>query len=174
MKEVAQSTEDPTIVTVQFQGKCDQYTKLETAAAKEGIVALIFGHCHVKMGLLPQKNANLKLLEENLLSLKGVSGYDLKGAVVGLHADLGKLSVSDLKKTARDNGFEVVIDGTYAYVTYQVVEGEYSEFVKTIKARKGVMKVDDCGDNTVGAWLNLTHVNPVEIEKTAGFKLEKK
>jgi hypothetical protein len=174
VKEIEQSTDDPSIVTVQFQGKCDQYVKLEAAAAKEGITALIYGHCHVKIGLVPQKNANLKLFEENLLSLKGVSGYDLKGAIVGLHADLGKLSVNDLRKTAKDHGFEIVIDGSYAYVSYQVVEGEYSDFVKTIKARKGVMKVDDCGDNTVGVWVNLSYLHPLEIEKTAGFKLAKK
>ncbi len=174
VKEVTVNGEERTI-SVQFQGKCDQLHKLETAAVNAGCPALILNHCHVLVALtpIPGKPADLAKAKGSLGGLEGVSGQELSNGCIELHADLTKLTLEAIKGAVKDCGFEASVNQSYEFVTYKVVEGEYSDFAKELRARKGVMTFEEKGDNTVGLWIQTSSLKRVDIEKMAGFKVEK-
>jgi len=158
---------------VSFTGKCDQLGALETAALNMGVPALVLNHAHVVLTLKPLKGADLKGAREELSAVEGVTGITSTAAGLELHSDLEKLTLENLKAAAARKNCDVVVNQTFEYVKYKVVEGEFGTFRMAADATKGVMTVREEGDNTLGMWINKSMVKTEQLEKIKDVKVER-
>lgn len=160
-------------MVVTFTGKCDQLKELETTAQNCGVPALILNHVHVQVVLKPLKGADLKSAREELGIVEGVVGMTMTAAGVELHADLSKLTLENLRGAAAKFKCDVVVDQTFEFVRYRVVEGDFEEYRSTLESLKGVMTLSEEGDNILGFWINKALVKPEHVEKVKEIKVER-
>jgi len=166
--------EDSSTAVITFAGKCEQIGSLETAAQNAGFPALVLNHAHVIATLKPLKGADPKAAAAELTAVSGVHGINTSPSGLELHADLEKLSLAELREAAAKFKCEVIVNLTFEYVTYKVVEGSPLGFEMAAAGLKGVMVVRDEGDGHVGLWINKAMVKTEQLEKLEGFKLERK
>ena len=158
---------------VTYSGKCDKLGALETAAQNAGFDALVLSHAHVVVTLKPLKRADVKGAITEIGLVEGVAGVTNSAAGLELHADLEKLTFDSLKEAAEKFNCEIVVNQTFEYVRYKVVEGHPLEFSIAANALKGVMIVRE-EEEGVGMWINKAMVKTDQIEKLPGFKVERK
>ncbi len=158
---------------VAWTGKCNQLGSLETAALNAGVPALVLNHAHVVVGLRPLKGGDPKAAASEIGVIEGVQGVTSNAGGVELHADLEKLTVASLREAASKYKCEIIVNQTFEYVKYKVVEGESGAFLQAADALKGVMVVRDEDEGVVGMWINKAMVKTDQIEKLAGFKVER-
>ena len=103
-----------------------------------------------------------------------MSGLTSGPAGLELHADLEKLTMDNLKAAVEKFKCEIIVNQTFEYVKYQVLEGEVYDFMGKADYVKGVMVVRDEGEGVVGMWINKTVMKAEQVEKIAGFKIERR
>src|SRR5262245_49718191 len=165
---------DTKTAIVTYTGKCDKLGALETAAQNAGFEALVLNHAHVVATLKPLKGADPKAAVAEVAQTEGVTGTTNGPAGLELHADLEKLTLENLQAAAAKFKCEIIVNQTFEYVKYKVVEGNSYEFQAAADLVKGVMTVRDEGEDVVGMWINKSMIKIEQLEKLAGFKLERK
>ena len=165
---------DTKTAIVGYLGKCDKLGALETAAQNAGFEALVLNHAHVVATLKPLKGADLKGATTEIGITEGVSGLTSGPAGLELHADLEKLTMENLQAAAAKFKCEIIVNQTFEFVKYKVVEGNAYEFQAAADLVKGVMTVRDEGEDVVGLWINKSMMKTEQLEKIAGFKVERK
>jgi hypothetical protein len=105
--------------------------------------------------------------------IEGVAGVTMAATGLELHADLEKLTMDALKEAAGKFNCEIVVNQTFEYVRYKLLEGHAYDFINAADSLKGVMIVRE-EEEGVGMWINKAMVKPEQIEKLAGFKVERK
>ena len=166
--------EDSKTAVITFAGKCEQIGALETAAQNAGFPALVLNHAHVVVALKPLKGADPKAAAAELALVDGVRGVNASPSGLELHADLEKLSMEAIREAAAKFKCEVIVNQTFEYLTYKVLEGTPLDFHLAVDGLKGVMVVRDEGDLQVGLWINKAMVKAEQLEKVEGFKLERR
>lgn len=159
---------------IQFSGKCEQLGSLETAAQNAGVHALVQNHVHVVVGIKALKGADLKGAVAELAVVPGVHGINPAPSGLELHSDLQTLTLANLRTAAAKFNCEIIVNQTFEYVTYKVVEGGTWEFVTAAEAIKGVLVVRDDGEGVAGLWINKTMVKAEQLETLQGFKVERR
>jgi hypothetical protein len=82
--------------------------------------------------------------------------------------------MENLKAAAEKFKCEIIVNQTFEFVKYKVVEGEVYDFMGKADSTKGVMTVTEDGEGVVGMWINKTVMRPEQLEKIAGFKIERR
>jgi hypothetical protein len=164
---------DTKTVVVTYTGKCDKLGTLEAAAQNAGFEALVLNHAHVVATLKPLKGADPKAAAAEIGITEGVSGLTSGPAGLELHADLEKLTMENLQAAAAKFKCEIIVNQTFEFVKYKVVEGNTYEFQAAADLLKGVMTVRDEGEEVVGLWINKSMIKTEQLEKIAGFKVER-
>ena len=160
---------------VTYSGKCEKLGSLEVAATNAGFEALVLNHAHVIATLKPLRGADIKGAADEIALTEGVSGLTTGPSGLELHADLEKLTMENLQAAAAKFKCEVIVNQTFEYVKYKVVEGDAYEFMMQADNTKGVM-VARSGDedNVIGFWINKSVMKAEQLEKLAGFKIERR
>ena len=156
-----------------YSGKCDKLGALESAAQNAGFDALVLSHAHVVTSLKPLKGADLRGAGAEIAKVEGVAGVTASVTSLELHADLEKLTLENLQTAAAKFNCEIIVNQTFEYVKYKVVEGLMNDFISAADLVKGVMIVREEGENLVGMWISKAQVKPGQIEKIEGFKVER-
>jgi len=164
---------DSKTAIVTYTGKCDKLGALETAAQNAGFEALVLNHAHVVATLKPLKGADPKAAVAEVALTEGVTGTTNGPSGLELHADLEKLTLENLQAAAAKFKCEIIVNQTFEYVKYKVVEGNSYEFQAAADLVKGVMTVRDEGEDIVGMWVNKSMIKAEQLEKIAGFKIER-
>ncbi|HZN63231.1 MAG TPA: hypothetical protein VFC90_12570 [Planctomycetota bacterium] len=164
---------DSKTAIVTYTGKCDKLGALETAAQNAGFEALVLNHAHVVATLKPLKGADPKAAVAEVALTEGVTGTTNGPSGLELHADLEKLTLENLQAAAAKFKCEIIVNQTFEYVKYKVVEGNSYEFQAAADLVKGVMTVRDEGEDVVGMWVNKSMIKAEQLEKIAGFKIER-
>jgi len=164
---------DSKTAVVTYSGKCDQLGALETASLNAGFPALVLSHAHVVVTLKTQKGADPKAAAAEIALVEGVAGVTSAATGLELHADLEKLTLANLREAAAKFKCEIVVNQTFEYVKYKVVQGETWDFHAAADLLKGVMVLRDEDEGVVGMWINKSMVKTEQIEKLEGFKLER-
>jgi hypothetical protein len=160
----------PNRIVAQFRGRCDQISALETAARDAGVAAYVLNHAHVSIVLKVQPGANLKGAIEALGKVPGALFAKASGTSgLEVHADLNLLSVDDMKAAVEPFKCEPVVNQTYEFVRFKVVEGDLDKFESAVSGVKGVMVVRRI-DDSVGLWINKSAAKVEHVEKLEGFK----
>jgi hypothetical protein len=163
----------PNRIVAQFRGRCDQISALETAARDAGVSAYVLNHAHVSIVLKVQPGANLKGAIEALGKVPGALFAKASGTSgLEVHADLNLLSVDDMKAAVEPFKCEPVVNQTYEFVRFKVVEGELDKFESAVSGVKGVVVVRRI-DDSVGLWINKSAAKVEQIEKLEGFKAKR-
>jgi len=164
----------PNRINVQFKGRCDQIGALETAAASSGVPAYVVNHAHVSIVLKTQPGADLKGAIDALGKVQGALFAKASGTSgLEIHADLNLLSMEEIRGAVAPFKCEAIVNQTFEFVRYRVVEGEAKAFEAAVNALKGVMVVHPEMNSGFGMWINKAAVKPEQIEKLEGFKLKR-
>jgi hypothetical protein len=158
---------------VKFNGKCDQVSQLESAASAAGVPAYVINHAHVSIAFKTQPGANLRAAIDAVGKVTGALYVKASGSGVEVHADLNLLSMYDLTAAVAPFKCEPVVEKTFEYLRFQVVEGSRPKFETVAQDVKGVMVVRLEKDDVVGMWVNKAAVKAEQIEKLEGFKLKR-
>ncbi len=164
---------DTKTAVVSYTGKCDKLGSLEAAAQNAGFDALVLSHAHVVISLRPLKGADLKNANAQIALVEGVAGVTASVTSLELHADLEKLTLENLKAAAAKHNCEVIVNQTFEYVKYKVVEGATYDFIAAADLVKGVMIAREEDEGVVGMWISKAQIKPGQIEKLEGFKVER-
>jgi hypothetical protein len=165
---------DTKTAIVSYSGKCDKLGSLEAAAQTAGFEALVLSHAHVVASLKPLAGADLKGAAAEIALVEGVSGVTAGATSLELHADLEKLTMDNLKAAAAKANCDIIVSQTFEYVKYKVVEGETYDFIAAADLVKGVMIAREEEEGVVGMWINKSQIKTSQLEKLAGFKVERK
>ena len=164
----------PNQIIVMYKGRCDQIGALESTAGSSGVSAYVVNHAHVSIVLKTQSGANVKGAIEALGKVQGALFAKPSGTSgLELHADLNLLSMEEIKGAVAPFKCEAVVNQTFEFVRYKVLEGNAEAFHAAVNALKGVMVVHTEMSKTFGLWINKAAVKPDQIEKVAGFKVER-
>jgi hypothetical protein len=161
------------VAVVTYTGRCNAYTALETAAHNAGFPALVLSHVHVVAVLKPLKGGDTKNAAAEIARVAGVHDMTAGESALVLHADLEKLVMENLKSAAAKYNCDIVVNQTYEYARFKVVEGDPAEYLAAADVIKGVLVIEDEGEGVVGMWINKSHVKIDRLEKLPGFKAEK-
>jgi hypothetical protein len=124
--------------------------------------------------LKPLKGADVKSATDEIALVEGVAGLTSSATGLELHTDLEKLSMDNLKAAASKHNCEIIVNQTFEWVKYKLVEGDSWEYINAVDLIKGVMIVRDDGEGGVGMWINKSMVKVEQLEKIQGFKVERK
>lgn len=164
---------DTRTAIVTFTGRCDQYVALEAASQGAGFPALVLSHAHVRAVLKPLPGGDLKSAMAALGQVDGVAEVTPGDSAAVLHADLGKLTMENLKAAVSKFNCDIVVNQAHEYVKFKVVEGGTSEFIAAADLIKGVLTARDEGEGVVGMWIHKGHLKLERLQKLEGFKLER-
>jgi hypothetical protein len=124
--------------------------------------------------LKPLKNADPKGAAAEIAATEGVAGLTSGPSGLELHADLEKLTMENLKAAAAKFNCEILVNQTFEWVKFAVVEGETWEFINAADLVKGVMIAREEESGVVGMWINKAQVKIDQLQKIQGFKVERK
>jgi hypothetical protein len=165
---------NPNRIVAQFRGRCDQISALETAARESGVPAFVLNHAHVSIVLKVQQGANVKGAIEALGKVPGALFAKASGTSgLEVHADLSLLTIDDMKAAVAPFKCEPIVNQTYEFVRFQVLEGGLAKFEAAASGVKGVMFARTVDNDAVGLWVNKSAFKADQIEKLDGFRVKK-
>ena len=164
---------NPNLILVKFKGRCDQIASLEAAASSAGVPAYVVNHAHVSVVLKTQPGANVKGAVEALGKVGGALFAKVSGNNLEIHSDLNALNIDEIRNAVAPFKCDAVVNQSFEFVRFKVLEGDVQGFVVAANAIKGVMTVRGQDENVIGMWINKAVVKAEAIEKTEGFKLKR-
>jgi hypothetical protein len=165
---------NPNQILIKFKGRCDQISSLESAAAASGVPAYVINHAHVSIVLKVQAGSDPKGAIEALGKVTGALYSKVSGTSgLELHADLNTLSMDEIKSVVAPFKCDAIVNQSFEYVRFKVIEGKPEAFRAAAGATKGVMVVRGEPDSVAGMWINKAAVKPDQIEKIEGFTVKR-
>ncbi len=140
IKNVAKVDVDASLrlILVTWKGKCKGIHQLESAAAAAGVPAYLLNHAHVTATLKTNRGSNLNTLWYGLNDVAGVKGSIITGAQVEIHCDLQDLSITGIRKAAKEANVEVEFT-SHHWIEPTLSGGDVERACREVGQLKGVV-----------------------------------
>lgn len=165
---------NPNQILIKYKGRCDQLSQLEAAAKEAGVPGYVISHAHVTIVLKTQAGADVKGALEALGKVSGAMYAKVSGtAGLELHADLNVLSLDEIQGAVAPFKCSALVNQSYEYVRFRVLEGKPEGFQAAAGALKGVAVTRNEGESVVGMWINKAATKAEAIEKLDGYRVRR-